>query len=440
MSKFRKQHMSIEWHNVVDTESIVPAAKAALKEKALLIGRVGLMMLSVGTGAWRVRASMNKIARALGVVCVADIGLLSIEYTCIEDGETFTNALSLSTTGINTDKLTELENFTDGFSERAGKYSIEQFHMILDKFQSMPANYKAVNLALAAALACCGFTFLLGGGIIEMILAFFGAGVGQFVRKKLIEQHITLLANVTAGVAAACTTYVLLMKAAEAIFDVSAIHQAGYICSMLFIIPGFPLITGGIDLAKLDIRSGFERITYAVLIIGMATLTGAMLAYAYSFHPSEFKEQELSDGLKLLLRLVTSFCGVYGFSFLYNSKRKMAFTAGIIGMIANTLRLELIDFTSIPVPMAAFIGALSSGLMASLIRGRTIYPRISLTVPSIVIMVPGMFMYKAVYYLGNNDMTSASLWLGKAVLIVASLPLGIVFARILTDKNFRKSS
>ena len=432
--------MPIEWHDVVDTENIQPAVEATLREKSLLVGRVGLMMLSVGTAAWRVRASMNKISRALGIVCVADIGLLSIEYTCMESGETFTNALSLSTTGINTDKLTELEAFSDGFAERADRYSIEQFHTILDKFQSMPANYKAINLALAAALACCGFTFLLGGGLVEMILAFFGAGVGQFVRKKLIDQHITLLANVTAGVAAACTTYVLLMKAAESLLDVSAVHQAGYICSMLFIIPGFPLITGGLDLAKLDIRSGLERITYAVLIIGMATLTGAMLAYAFRFHPSEFTEQAIDDRLKIAFRLIASFCGVYGFSFLYNSKRKMAFTAGLIGMVANTLRLELIDFTSIPVPMAAFIGALSSGLLASLIRERTVYPRITLTVPSIVIMVPGMFMYKAVYYLGNNDMTSASLWFGKAILIVASLSLGIVFARIFTDKNFRKSS
>ena len=234
--------MPIEWHDVVDTENIQPAVEATLREKSLLVGRVGLMMLSVGTAAWRVRASMNKISRALGIVCVADIGLLSIEYTCMESGETFTNALSLSTTGINTDKLTELEAFSDGFAERADRYSIEQFHTILDKFQSMPANYKAINLALAAALACCGFTFLLGGGLVEMILAFFGAGVGQFVRKKLIDQHITLLANVTAGVAAACTTYVLLMKAAESLLDVSAVHQAGYICSMLFIIPGFPLI------------------------------------------------------------------------------------------------------------------------------------------------------------------------------------------------------
>lgn len=440
MSKFRTQHMSLQWHDMIDEENTAPAVDADLKEKAMLVGRVGLMMLSVGTGAWRVRASMNKIARALDIVCVADIGLLSIEYTCASNGETFTNALSLSNTGVNTDKLTELELFADGFAERAGKYSIGQFHSILDKFQEMPANYKAIQLALASALACCGFTFLLGGGAAEMILAFFGAGVGQFVRKKLLERHITLLANVAAAVAAACTTYVLLMKVGQVFFGLSEAHQAGYICSMLFVIPGFPLITGGIDLAKLDLRSGLERVTYALLIIIMATLTGALMAACFSYHPADFKEQSMDDGMKILLRLITSFCGVYGFSFLFNSKRKMACTAGLIGMIANTLRLELIDFTEIPVPAAAFIGALSAGLMASAIKRFIGYPRITLTVPSIVIMVPGMFMYKGIYYLGMNDIQAGSMWLSKAVLIVMALPLGLVFARIFTDKNFRKSS
>ena len=432
--------MTLQWHEMIDEENTAPASEADLREKAMLVGRVGLMMLSVGTGAWRVRASMNKIARALDIVCVADIGLLSIEYTCAANGETFTNALSLSNTGVNTDKLTELELFADGFAERAGKYSIGQFHRILDKFQDMPANYKAVQLALASALACCGFTFLLGGGAVEMILAFFGAGAGQFVRKKLLERHITLLANVAAGVAAACVTYVLLMKAAQELFGLSASHQAGYICSMLFVIPGFPLITGGIDLAKLDLRSGLERVTYALLIIVMATLTGALMAAGCHYHPADFKENSMDDGLKILLRLITSFCGVYGFSFLFNSRRKMACTAGIIGMIANTLRLELIDFTSIPVPAAAFIGALSAGLMASAIKRFVGFPRITLTVPSIVIMVPGMFMYKGIYYLGMNDIQSGAMWLSKALLIVMALPLGLVFARIFTDKNFRKSS
>ncbi|MBR6393653.1 MAG: threonine/serine exporter family protein [Ruminococcus sp.] len=440
MSKFRTQHMSVEWHDIVDNESTLPAVNASLKEKSSLVGRVGLMMLSVGTGAWRVRASMNKIARALGITCNADIGLLSIEYTCIEKDETYTNALSLNTTGINTHKLRYLEDFADGFSERAGKYSVEQFHMILDKFQTLPANYKAINLALAAALACCGFTFLLGGGPVEMILAFFGAGAGQFVRKKLLERHITLLANVTVGVFTACCTYVLLDKLAEMILDISTAHQAGYICSMLFIIPGFPLITGGIDLAKLDLRSGLERITYAVLIIGMATLTGWLTAMAFRFSPSDFTELELETWQKIIFRIITSFCGVYGFSFLYNSPRKLAFTAGIIGMIANTIRLEIIDFTDIPVSAAAFVGALCAGLMASAMKKKVGWPRITLTVPSIVIMVPGMFMYKGIYYMGLNDVSTGALWLSKAVLIVTALPLGLICARILTDNNFRKSS
>ncbi|MBP3243406.1 MAG: threonine/serine exporter family protein [Ruminococcus sp.] len=440
MSKFRKQHMPVEWHEMIDQENVCPASEASLKEKATLVGRVGLMMLSVGTGAWRVRASMNKISRALNIICNADIGLLTIEYTCFEGSESYTSAISLSNTGINTDKLTALEEFADGFSERANRYSVEQFHMILDKLNSMPANYKAINLAAAAALACCGFTFLLGGGAVEMIFAFFGAFAGQFVRKKLLERHITLLGNVTAGVAAACFTYVFLIKLAEHFLGVSAVHQAGYICSMLFIIPGFPLITGGIDLAKLDLRSGLERITYALIIIVTATVTGWLTAMICNFSPADFPALELDPVVTVLLRLVTSFCGVYGFSFLYNSKRKLAFTAGLIGMVANTIRLELIDFTPIPVAAAAFIGALSSGLLASALHKKVGYPRITLTVPSIVIMVPGMFMYKGIYYMGLNDISTGGLWLSKAFLIVLALPLGLIFARIFTDNNFRKSS
>jgi len=39
-----------------------------------------------------------------------------------------------------------------------------------------------------------------------------------------------------------------------------------------------------------------------------------------------------------------------------------------------------------------------------------------------------------------NDITNAASWLTKAVLIVVALPMGLIFARIFTDNNFRKSS
>lgn len=433
--------MTIEWQEMIDHENICPATEATLKEKAVLIGRVGLMALGSGTGAWRVRASMNKISRALGVTCSADIGLLSIAYTCISGSEIYTNALSLTNTGVNTHKIMALEEFADGFSERAGRYSMEQFHRILDKLQSMEGNYGDLSLGLASAVACCAFTFLLGGGAAEMICAFFGAGVGNFVRRKLLGNHITLFGNVSVAVAAACTAYVLLFKIAEMLFDISNVHQAGYICSMLFVIPGFPLITGGIDLSKLDLRSGLERITYALLIILVATMTGWLTATVFRFAPSDLESPVFSEPVKIMLRLAASFFGVYGFSLMFNSPKKMALTAGLIGMIANTLRLVLVDMTPVTVGTAAFIGALSAGLMASAIKRYIGYPRITLTVPSIVIMVPGLFMYRGIYGIaGGGDITDGFTWLVKAFLIVLALPLGLVFARILTDKNFRKIS
>lgn len=440
MSQLRNQHMTVNWYDIINTENITPALKASLKEKSSLVGRVGLLMLSAGTGAWRVRASMNKISRALNITCNADIGLLSIEYTCFENGESYTNALSLRTTGVNTHKLSCIEEFADGFAERADRYSAEQFHRILDKIESLPANYKAWQLAFASAFACCAFTFLLGGGYIEMICAFLGAGIGNFVRKLLLERHITLFANVAAGTVSACCVYVISIKLAELLFDVSVIHQSGYICSMLFVIPGFPLITGFIDLSKLDLRSGIERVTYALLIIMTATLSGWITASVFRFAPSDFQSFELNPILMIVFRLIASFAGVFGFSLMFNSTLKMAFISGLIGMAVNTFRLELVDLTLIPASVGAFIGALCAGLLASALKKKVGFPRITLTVPSIVIMVPGMFMYKGIYFMALNNITEGGMWLTKAIMIVIALPLGLIAARILTDKNFRKST
>ena len=52
-------------------------------------------------------------------------------------------------------------------------------------------------------------------------------------------------------------------------------------------IPGFPLITGGIDLAKSHMRSGLERLAYALTIITVATFTGWIVAQFLGFRPGD---------------------------------------------------------------------------------------------------------------------------------------------------------
>ena len=54
--------------------------------------------------------------------------------------------------------------------------------------------------------------------------------------------------------------------------------------------------------------------------------------------------------------------------------------------------------------------ALTAGLLASLMMKKLGYPRISVTVPSIVIMVPGLYLYRAVYNMGEMSLTLSAPW------------------------------
>ena len=232
-------------------------------------------------------------------------------------------------------------------------------------------------------------------------------------------------------------TYTVLLKLLQLVFEVNLQHEAGYICSMLFIIPGFPFITSGIDLAKLDMRSGIERLMYSLIIITVATMTAWILAMLLGLKPIPFLPLNLALWQMILLRLLAGFCGVFGFSMMFNSPVRLAAAAGLIGAVSNTMRLELIDLFSLPPAAAAFIGAFIAGILASTLKGLSGYPRISITVPSIVIMVPGLYLYKGFYNLGVMNLTVAASWLASALLVILALPFGLIFARIITDKTFR---
>ena len=432
-----KHHMAIPWHDFFTNDNFTPAYEANLVERAAIVGRIGLMMLSYGTGAWRVRDSMNTVARTLKMTCSVDIGLVSLEYTCMDAHHSYTQAISLPSTSVNTTKLSQMERFIKEFDQHGSEMTIGEIHSRLEEIAHSKGNYAPYQVGLAAALACSAFVFLLGGGPVEMFCSFIGAGLGNYVRRKMIDHHITLFAGVAVAVAVACLSYLLALSLMQLTFNVSSRHEAGYIGAMLFIIPGFPFITSGLAISKLDMRSGLERMTYAIAIITVATLVGWIVALMVNLRPENFQALPLSALMLFLLRLPASFCGVFGFSIMFNSTPKMAAIAGCIGAIANTLRLELTDLTGIPAGAAAFLGALVAGLLASIVKRKIQYPQISITVPSIVIMVPGLYMYRAMYNIGLTSISVGTLWMTKALMIVVFLPMGLIAARILTDSKWR---
>lgn len=119
------------------------------------------------------------------------------------------------------------------------------------------------------------------------------------------------------------------------LFGISVQHEAGYICAMLFIIPGFPFITSGIDLAKLDMRSGTERLMYALIVVLVATMAAWIMALLLHLQPVDFIKMSMPVGMWIVLHLIASFCGVFGFSVMFNSPVRLAATAAMIGAVAK---------------------------------------------------------------------------------------------------------
>ena len=125
-----KNHMEIPWHDYTEIDSNVLINKAGLIEKASVIGRVGLIMLSCGTGAWRVRTSKNRLAKELGVTYTVVVGHMYIEFNCFDGKDCVSQSLSIANTGVNTSKLYRMEQFVESFpKEEAHSNSLVIFSL-----------------------------------------------------------------------------------------------------------------------------------------------------------------------------------------------------------------------------------------------------------------------------------------------------------------------
>ncbi len=202
---------------------------------------------------------------------------------------------------------------------------------------------------------------------------------------------------------------------------------------MLFLVPGFPLVTGALDLAKLDFSAGVARTAYALMILISAGLSVWAVSWLVGLSPDAIPPADLPYLVTLGLRMVASWFGVLGFALMFNSPWRMAIGAATIGMVANVLRLELAG-TGVAIQAATMVATLVVGLLAARVAPALKVPRITVSVPAVVIMVPGAAAYRAVLGLNNGDVQTAVTSGATAVFVVISIAVGLAAGRILTDR------
>lgn len=398
-----------------------------------VILRTGTMLLSAGSGSYRVKRAMQQVAFALGLDRhEAHVTLTEITATAHRGPIFRTEVTETRAIGVNSDRIVELEEFTDSLPERVTIAEVEER---LDQIAFKPPLYRMLVNALGAAVACAAFALLNNGGWVEWLGVFVGAFFGQLIRRYLSHLGINHFGVTMVSAATACGSYLAFVTALESLSIVDSAHEAGYVFAVLYLVPGFPLMTGALDLAKYDFSAGIARLTYAGMILLSAGVAVWGLSAVAGLSPQPLEPMQVSAHELILFKSLASFVGVFGFAIMFNSPLRTSLGAAGIGMVANTVRLIMLEQGMVD-HAAVFFAALLIGLLAALLAGRLRTPRITLSVPAVIIMVPGSAAYRAIYHFNNENMTDAIANGASALLILLAMAVGLGVGRMLTEKRW----
>jgi uncharacterized membrane protein YjjB (DUF3815 family) len=228
--------------------------------------------------------------------------------------------------------------------------------------------------------------------------------------------------------------YCLLIAAMGSTF--SPAHAAGFIFSVLFLVPGFPLVGSLLDLVQHQTVAALARLGYAFMVLLAAAIgLSAIAAIAGVTVQPALTVAHGFEAQVWALRALASFLGGCGFAILYNSPTRTILAVGLLSLLGNELRLDLHDF-SMPLPPATFLGALLVGLLASAMESIVRQPRITLTVPSIIIMTPGLYAFQTIVLLNQGEILPAMQAAANCFFIVGGMALGLVAARFVTERKW----
>ncbi len=412
-------------------QASAPAAVATRRLEALL--RFGGLMLSAGETAFRVRRSMGAIACGLGFESLSvQLGARNLVASGRRDGETATLVRDVDVPSVNTERIGALEALARTVPLDMNS---REFAAKLATIETAPPRHSIAQIATAVGAACGAFAFLNGGAWVEVAACVIGGGVGQGLKSFLIRRRFNQYAVTAVCAMVASALYCVAAALAHgAGFSVGR-SSVGLVSSVLFLIPGFPLVTALLDQLQHETAAALSRLAHAMMFVLTAAVGLSVVIALVGFSIETSPQHMFAKPLIIFWWAVASFCGGCGLAILYNGTWQNVLYVGVIALIGNEVHLLLHD-SGVPLPLATFLGALAVGLTASL-AGRWIKEaRVALTVPAVVMMVPGLYALETLVYFDRGEILkglSAGVLVG---FVVGSIAFGLAAARFISQPEW----
>src|SRR5882757_1677569 len=406
--------------------------KAPLAEALEVLLRFGTLMLRAGDTAFRVRDSMGMLATSMGIESLSlHVTINGMTATVRRSGEQVTLASEVSPLGINAWRIGALERLA---RTRRPDLAPKDLAADLDAIEAVPPIHSIITVAVAIGLASGAFSYLNDGDMLGTGAAIAAGGLGQAARMLMFRRHLNQYAVTTLCAILASGSYCLIVAGiSRQGFQPS--DAVGFISSVLFLVPGFPLVASLLDLLQHQTVAGVARLFYGMLILLAAAFGLSLVAAVAGLTSVPASAPHGVELVPVLWRAVASFAGGCGFAILYNSSARTVLAVGLLSLLGNDLRLVLHDL-GMALPPASFFGAFAVGLLASLARATFRDPRIVLTVPGIIIMTPGIYAFQTIVLLNQSDILAAIQAGAVCCFIVGGMAMGLAAARFISERRW----
>ena len=133
--------------------------------------------------------------------------------------------------------------------------------------------------------------------------------------------------------------------------------------------------------------------------------------------------------------IIASFFAVFGWATMFNVPLGTAVASGVVAIVGNVPRLLLLE-NGIKPHVATFVGCVIMGLGCAVVAYWFHMTKIIMTVPTLLVSIPGSSALRTLIYFDQADITAAIESGVSTVLVVVAMVAGLSGARMLTDPEW----
>lgn len=423
-----------------------------LRHKLDLLLRTGKLLVESAADTNRIMRNMKRTAAYLGLP--EEHLHIHVTYDMLmvnlSDGEhSFSKFQRCEKHGINMTTL----SLVSKLSWRAIRedYSLERYEQELERIRTRHRNYPAWLVTVCAGFACGGFCVQFGCDWVAFLYASLAAMAGFRLRAKCLAWGM----NLYVSVALAAFASTLLAWATTFLpggWTSTPLHPM--LACALFIVPGVPIINFVDDMLDNYIAVGITRAVNTLLIVLAMSFGIAFFLKVSDFDLSQFQAISMTPHHAYWEYALAAAISAIGFSMIFNIPRKLLWVVAVGGMLAVCTR-NFVNLgpsnDNMGLDMGLAIGSLAGSALVSIVAVKAVHwfhaPNHVLTIPSVIPMIPGVLMYRAlIAFIEMNGVVgevTAAVQFGMAsALTVLCISVGVaipnIFARRYVAADRRK--